>query len=104
MAVCGQELYVGTTWGCVIVAERASMRPITVFRPYEEHVRALVPLGSDLVASVGRGYRSLIARYTDTVATPTPSSPSSSLHPYYVAGSAAAVYALLWRAGHWAAV
>ena len=37
-------MYVGTTWGCIVVAEAESMRPITVFRPYEDEVRAIVPL------------------------------------------------------------
>ncbi|XP_076065875.1 leucine-rich repeat serine/threonine-protein kinase 1-like isoform X3 [Oratosquilla oratoria] len=46
VAVCGRELYVGTMWGCVVVAEADSMRPITVFRPYEDEVRAIVPLSS----------------------------------------------------------
>jgi len=44
MTVCGKELYVGTTWGCIIVAEALSMRPITVFRPYQDEVRAILPI------------------------------------------------------------
>ncbi|KPJ04735.1 hypothetical protein RR46_01224 [Papilio xuthus] len=30
------EVYVGTAWGCIVVADAASLRPLTVFRPYEE--------------------------------------------------------------------
>ncbi|KAJ1529280.1 hypothetical protein ONE63_006078 [Megalurothrips usitatus] len=158
LAVQRHELYIGTTWGCVVVAERATLRPITVFRPFEEEVAAIIPLGpgpgsgppgrpesslseasassstagsasasassSDpaqangptsgacpptkasssgsvsgsagapghqgcpypLVATVGRGYRSLITRYTDTI----PSTTSRS------------TCVLLWRAQHWA--
>lgn len=182
LAVQRAELYIGTTWGCVVVAERATLRPITVFRPFEEEVSAIVPLGlcpaalgagasarpesalsetsssapasttassnstsgtgsaSDaglgqntssngpgavvgagagaaataswhckgqghglaqggvghdypLVATVGRGYRSLISRYTDIM--PTLSSGSSS-------DSKSGTYVLLWRAQHWA--
>ncbi|KAK3921714.1 Leucine-rich repeat serine/threonine-protein kinase 1 [Frankliniella fusca] len=151
LAVQGGELYIGTTWGCVVVAERASLRPVTVFRPFEEEVAAIVPLGPGagplappvasarpesalseassgtgsttpvsstagsvdsagattpsatpgkgpcggqgggvgypLVATVGKGYRSLITRYTDSM--PSGSSRSSTC-------------ALLWRAQHWA--
>ena len=42
--VCGRELYVGTSWGCIVVADASSMRPITVFRPYQDEVRAILTL------------------------------------------------------------
>lgn len=170
LAVQRAELYIGTTWGCVVVAERATLRPITVFRPFEEEVSAIVPLGlgqlglgtsgarpessfseatsssitasasassnctsgtgstSDpglgqnssgnglgtspgahckgpgpgqgglghdypLVATVGRGYRSLISRYTDTMPTLNSSDGTSGTSGTCV---------LLWRAQHWA--
>jgi hypothetical protein len=32
MCVYDHKLYVGTSWGCLIIAEAYSMRPITVFR------------------------------------------------------------------------
>lgn len=35
-----QELYIGTTWGCLIIADIKSLRPITVFRPYENEVKS----------------------------------------------------------------
>lgn len=38
LAVLNNELYVGTTWGCLIIVERMMLRPITVFRPFEEDV------------------------------------------------------------------
>lgn len=137
MAILNTELYIGTTWGCIIVAERSTMRPITVFRPFAEEVRAIVPLlrptaevssatGDDvtgtpadahkkqscpLIATVGRGYRSLIARYTDMVMTPT--GVQSPMHMYHGNGVDQTVgggevrthnmYALLWRAERWAA-
>ncbi|XP_067128785.1 leucine-rich repeat serine/threonine-protein kinase 1 [Centruroides vittatus] len=80
MAVLGTELYIGTTWGCIIVAESVTMRPITIFRPFEEEVKAILPLGIkfssktespitpdislSFIAAVGKGYRNLIGRYT----------------------------------------
>ncbi|XP_063611108.1 leucine-rich repeat serine/threonine-protein kinase 1-like [Penaeus indicus] len=119
VAVCGGEVYVGTTWGCVVVAEAESMRPITVFRPYEDEVRAIVPLpptsvivepelGSGdvsdssegdverlmnpvpLLATIGKGYRNLLGRYA-----PIPR--SAQPEP----GAQRAMYCLLWRAHHW---
>lgn len=94
------------------------MRPITVFRPYENEVRAIVPLppasvildpgstedqpdgfGVDregvpsptpLLATIGKGYRNLLGRYA-----PMP----RSAHPEPVAPRA--MYCLLWRAHHW---
>ncbi|XP_063840315.1 leucine-rich repeat serine/threonine-protein kinase 1-like isoform X2 [Scylla paramamosain] len=119
VAVCGSEVYVGTKWGCVVVAEAESMRPITVFRPYENEVRAIVPLppasvvldpgssedqtdgfGGDregvpsptpLLATIGKGYRNLLGRYA-----PMP----RSAHPE-PAQAQRAMYCLLWRAHHW---
>ncbi|XP_067008597.2 leucine-rich repeat serine/threonine-protein kinase 1 [Anabrus simplex] len=122
LCILNNELYIGTTWGCIVVAERSTMRPITVFRPFEEEVRAIVPLvwfptdnmrghgsGDDdshvrrsaypMIATVGRGYRSLITRYTDTVMTPSVQSPTHSQGD----SRSQNMYALLWRAEHWAA-
>jgi hypothetical protein len=127
MAILNTELYIGTTWGCIVVAERSSMRPITVFRPFEEEVQAIIPwlhhaadsssATSDdtagahkkqscpLIATVGRGYRSLIARYTDMVMTP--SGVHSPMHVYHGGGGGDVrtqnTYSLLWRAERWAA-
>jgi len=39
LAVLNNELYIGTTWGCLIIVEKTTLRPITVFRPFEEDVR-----------------------------------------------------------------
>lgn len=119
MAVCGSEVYVGTTWGCVVVAEAESMRPITVFRPYEDEVRAIVPLPpssvvldqdgnpedrldvidvnsegrinrTPLLATIGKGYRNLLGRYA-------PMPRSAQPEP----AAQRAMYCLLWRAHHW---
>lgn len=117
VGVCGGEVYVGTTWGCVVVAEADSMRPITVFRPYEDEVRAIVPLppsvpenteiateastedgeegeGSPgptpLIATIGKGYRNLLGRYAPLPRAAQPEPQAQR-----------AMYCLLWRAHHW---
>lgn len=100
LCVLDNELYIGTTWGCIVVAERASMRPITVFRPFQEEVSAIVALkpaveGEAFLMTLGRGYRSLIKRYKDIVGTPTLSNQSSQTQNN--------TYALLWAAQNWAA-
>lgn len=107
-----EELYIGTTWGCIIIAERSSLRPITIFRPYEEEVRAIVPLvickssngnheNTPLLATIGRGYRSLLTRYTDVPVNigNTLQSPVSS-NSFSVANKQN-MFVLLWRAEHW---
>ncbi|CAG0890372.1 unnamed protein product [Darwinula stevensoni] len=90
LCIMERELYVGTTWGCVIVADAGSMTPLTVFRPYEEDVRVIVPLGgssSCLLATVGKGYRNLISRYAG----------ASSLDPSLNRD----IYAIIWQTSHW---
>jgi hypothetical protein len=51
MAVSHNELYVGTTWGCLVVAEGSTMRPITVFRPHDEEIKAIVPFESSCAST-----------------------------------------------------
>lgn len=86
ICIADSSLYIGTAWGCIVVAEKDSLCPITVFRPYEELVSAIVPLGTGDIVTIGRGYRSLLARYTNSTGQ------SSGQH-----------YALLWTAQNWAA-
>ena len=52
MTVYDHKLYIGTSWGCLIIAEAYSMRPITVFRPYSEEVQAILPITEPLVNPV----------------------------------------------------
>ncbi|KAJ8980099.1 hypothetical protein NQ317_008560 [Molorchus minor] len=108
LVILNEELYIGTTWGCVIIAERSSLRPVTIFRPYEEEIRAIVPLAmgkssngsydsTPLVATIGRGYRNLLSRYTDlpvSSGTPLPS-PIAGAN---VGSSKPNMFVLLWRA------
>ncbi|GAB6033061.1 hypothetical protein CHUAL_012677 [Chamberlinius hualienensis] len=46
MTVVQGDLYIGTNWGCIIVAEGQTMRPITVFRPFEEGVKVILSVES----------------------------------------------------------
>lgn len=110
-----EELYIGTTWGCIIIAEKATLRPITIFRPYEEEVRAIVPLVTykrknthdqnvPLLATIGKGYRSLLTRYTDVNVNNIAG--NHLLSPLGVNNFQANVnkqnmFVLLWRAEHW---
>lgn len=111
MAIVESQLYVGTTWGCVIVAEGSTMCPITVFRPFEEEVKAILPLPQKKqlaavttsssesqspiptwhepprIATVGKGYRNLISRYLPVGAS------LDSLHQN--------MYVILWRTDAW---
>ena len=91
------HLYIGTTWGCIAVAECNSLRPVTVFRPFEGKVCQIISVRSPdrkklLLATVGQGYRSLIARYTDF--------PVNSVQPEEHSHN---MYMLLWKSEHWSA-
>ncbi len=39
MTVQRGKLYAGTSWGCLIVADALTMRPVSVFRPYSEEIQ-----------------------------------------------------------------
>lgn len=96
-AVCvlNDNVYVGTSWGCLIVAENTTLTPITVFRPYEEEVQYISVIPSECVSntpvilSVGKGYRSLINRYTDVDPSTAKEKKNHQTH------------CILWRAEHW---
>lgn len=97
LEACRNQLYIGTTWGCIVVAECNSLRPITVFRPFEGKVCQIISFKSTdekklVLATVGQGYRSLISRYTDFLI--------DSLDAEDLKHS---MYALLWRSEHWSA-
>ncbi|KAI5640816.1 protein kinase domain-containing protein [Phthorimaea operculella] len=91
-------VYVGTAWGCLIVCD-ALLRPLTVFRPFEEDLRVIVPLlphgrahdgdeADAMLATLGGGYRPLLNRFA-----PPQSSNRDSMH-----GGA---HCLLWRTRRW---
>lgn len=99
----------------MIIAEKSTLRPITIFRPYEEEVKLIVPLAvpksineshenTPLIATMGRGYRSLLSRYTDVpfpVGTPLASPMPTSYTTYLNKPN---MFILLWKAEHWNAV
>ncbi|CAK1555976.1 unnamed protein product [Leptosia nina] len=94
LCVCGTEAYVGTLWGCVVVADAATLRPLAVCRPHEGEVRsilALPPHGNvnyPMLATLGDGYRPLLNRYAPSQSGNT----ATALSGYYC---------LLWRTQHW---
>lgn len=72
LLVVDKELYIGTSWGCILVCNNLSLMVYTVIRCHEETVKNLLPLVTTpvsssstgeqkkaLVLSCGRGYRSL---------------------------------------------
>ena len=81
MCVVGDELYVATTWGCILIADNVSMKPIMICRSHSDntpYIRAIVPLVASSQAtdfkddleknqvtpglvSIGKGYRNLIS-------------------------------------------
>ena len=67
LSVVEDLVYVGTCWGCLVVAETNSLRPVTIFRPFSAEIESLtsfVPTqDNQCLVSVGRGYRNLIKRY-----------------------------------------
>ena len=90
MNVIDKYIYVSTTWGCVIVADAASLRPYSAFRCHgneDFYCKAILPLGSAYrvkelykrvslsredsssecrgVVTVGRGYVDLINHVTN---------------------------------------
>lgn len=108
MAALNGELYVGTTWGCIIIIEKQTLRPITIFRPFEEDVRCIVPLYGGptlMLVTIGRGYRSLIDRYTDVttghVTTPSAGAPDKRLKESLLKDRSNNMHALIWTAEHW---
>ncbi|XP_003425729.1 leucine-rich repeat serine/threonine-protein kinase 1 [Nasonia vitripennis] len=97
LETCMNQLYIGTTWGCIVVAECNSLRPITVFRPFEGKVSQIISFKSpdkkkQIMTTVGQGYRSLISRYTDF--------PIDCLEAEDLQHN---MYTLLWRSEHWSA-
>ncbi|XP_055623482.1 leucine-rich repeat serine/threonine-protein kinase 1 isoform X2 [Toxorhynchites rutilus septentrionalis] len=111
MAAFNGELYIGTTWGCIIIVEKQTLRPVTIFRPFEEDVRCIVPLYGGpcpMLVTIGRGYRSLIDRYTDfttgQVTTPLATPQDKRLKESLLKDRSNNMHALIWTAEHWTPV
>lgn len=100
-AVCilNDNIYIGTSWGCLIVADQTTLAPVTVFRPFEEEVQYIAPLPTTdinsppAIVSIGKGYRSLINRYTD-IDSPAKRANDKERRIHQT-------HCILWRAEHW---
>lgn len=128
MAALNGELFIGTTWGCIIIAEGKTMRPITIFRPFEEDVKIILPLpGSKKpMKSVNNSPRNSPVRTPTRVLSPTASQNASRPPVIATIGKGyrnligrftniqtspvttndkglnkKGITALLWRAEHW---
>lgn len=106
IAVLNSEIYIGTTWGCIIIAEKDTLRPITICRPFEDEVRSIIALEGEqsLLVTIGRGYRSLIDRFTDVKTGPvmTPCAPLGEKKKDILQKDRSGnMHALLWKADHW---
>lgn len=118
IAIMDDELYIGTTLGSLIIVEGSTMRPITVFRPFEEEIRLIIPVdpkklvhfsnnlnvfeSSDtnygrvwmknkkFIITIGKGFRSLLDRY---------------LNPLHDANTSlvthSGLYCVMWSPGNW---
>ena len=94
VSVSAGLVYIGTCWGCMVVAEAGSLAPITIFRPYNAEIQSLVSFSPTqtrhCMVSLGRGYRNLIERYCVT------RSEEACLEE-----EGNKMYALLWRTDSW---
>ena len=129
LTILDKKLYVGTSWGCLIVADAHTMRPISVFRPFSEEIQAIIPIStaippteqgstaaasmastassSSLIVTLGKGYRSLVKRFVSHRRR-NPKVRSVSVADYDGGvedddddGAAMAMSALLWRPDDW---
>ena len=93
-----KELYIGTSWGCILVCNNLSLMVYTVIRCHDETVKHLLPLvttpaAKSLVLSCGRGYRSLGSSLYGHTSYPSRRSGKTSLK------SESAI--LVWLADGW---
>ena len=123
MAVHEKKLYVGTSWGCLIITEAETLRPITVFRPYSDEVQAIIPVlnlerkpsifksiqnnggkkSGDLeemeklsyIVTLGKGYRALIDRYVTNMMSEVSIDFEDDDH------NSSMIYAMLWKPDDW---
>lgn len=102
-----KELYIGTSFGCILVCNNLSLMVYTIIRCHDESVRHLLPLVTTpvitshsaseqtkaLVLSCGRGYRSLGASLYGHTSYPSRRSGKTSLKSESVV--------LVWLADAW---
>ena len=81
-------VYVGTCWGCMVVAEAGSL---AIFRPHNaDLVSFSLTQARHCMVSLGRGYRNLIERYC-----------VSRSEEACLEEEGNKMYALLWRTDSW---
>ncbi len=106
LAVLPPCVYVGTTWGCLVVVDASTMRHLNVIRchnddwPYLQTILPLIPrqtssakqnTGNESevgLITIGRGYRDLISQHINMADNKQLSKHSS-------------IYVLGWQAGDW---
>lgn len=100
-----KELYIGTSYGCILVCNNISLMVYTIIRCHDESVKHLLPLvttpvvpsrgeqAKALVLSCGRGYRSLGASLYGHASYPSRRSKKTSLKDESVV--------LVWLADVW---
>ena len=119
MAIHQDKLYIGTSWGCLIIIEAETLRPITVFRPYSDEVQAIIPVQKPMtslnpkaklgenseqstsgqnqsmsyVITIGKGYRALIERYVTNMKGNDNSEDEDH--------DSSMIYAMLWQPDEW---
>ena len=96
LSVVQSLVYIGTCWGCLVVAEAVSLAPITIFRPFSAEIKSLASFSptqaSHCMVSLGRGYRNLIQRYCTNNRTSEEEN---------IEEESNRMFALLWRTDSW---
>lgn len=115
LTVHDQKLYIGTSWGCLIITEAETLRPITVFRPFSEEVQAIIPASNldpgviqrlmsgdtpkdnldSYIITLGKGHRGLIERYVSNYKVNDNGDEEELDH------DSSMLYAILWKPDDW---
>ena len=108
LLVMDRELYIGTSWGCILVCHNLTLMVYTVVRSHEETINLLLPVVTPvitqhsptdapqqkaMVLSCGRGYRNLSTVFSGT-----------NLYPSRRSGKPLAKHEsvmLVWLADEW---
>lgn len=75
LCVLDDTLYVGTSWGCLVVCNATMMQVLSVMRihgdewPYSQTILPLAAEEEAGVVTIGRGYRDVIERYVKVYET-----------------------------------
>ncbi|XP_077977782.1 leucine-rich repeat serine/threonine-protein kinase 1-like [Glandiceps talaboti] len=101
MAFSNRHLYIGTSWGQLLVVEPFTLTPYTVFHCHKQPIKAVLPIrpgiiqsdsglhpDSTVVLTIGRGHKNLIGKYDNSP-------------PVSRQGSGEETYVLAWIADYW---